>query len=413
MIVPVKKFTAITLIDNERPLIEVLGRLGVIQLKKLDESEFIGFKEIVSEEAKEYESLYEKLHALQAKLNATPRKVESLDFSKVRTPIDKLKNSIKEFEEKTIKLEEKIKSVKEKLKTLNEATPMLQILKNQKINPGSIGEFKHIFAKAGVAKTKLLPSLRLRLKPRKEITFREAAISPEETFLYITGLIELKGWIEKLLVGVEFKEFKLPSGIPNEAEEAIKWVDEEAKKLKEELKLLEEEWNPLRQEFEEKVGYLISVVKHGLDVCLAEGYLLRSRLMSVLQGWVPVNKIDGLNVYLDGFNKRVGGSVFYVYDDPLPGEDVPTVMENPKLFKVYEVLTKQYGYPSHEESDPTIIGTILWITMFGVMFPDFGQGLIILGLGLLFGFVLKRNVMGLNFAKLGKLMIGLGYPRLG
>ncbi len=397
MIVPVKKFTAVTLIDNARKLLDALGRLGVIQLKKLDESEFIGFKEIVSEEAKEYENLYEKLNALKIKLNASPKKPESLDTTKIKPSINELRSSIESFEKRTIALEEKIKLIKERLKTLKDAKPILQILKEQKINPEDIGEFKHIFAKAGIAKTKLLPSLRLRLKPRKEITFREASISPEETFLYITGLIELKDWIEKLLAAVEFKEFKLPSGIPNEINGALKWIDEETKKLEEDLQKLKEELNNLE-----------AVVRYGLDVCLAEGNLLRSRLMCVLQGWVPVNKINDLNLYLDDFNKRVGGSVFYVYEEPLPGEEVPTVMENPKLFKAYEVLTRQYGYPSHEETDPTIISTILWVTMFGVMFPDFGQGLVILGLGLLFSFVLKRNIMGLNFARLGRLMIGLG-----
>ncbi|MEM2473855.1 MAG: V-type ATPase 116kDa subunit family protein, partial [Candidatus Bathyarchaeia archaeon] len=381
MIIPVKKFTAVTLTENTRKLLDVLGKLGVIQLRKLDESEFIGFKEIVSEEAKEYENLYEKLNSLKIKLNASPKKPESLETTKIKPSIRELKELIENFEKRTVNLEEKIKSIKEQLKTLNNSKPILEILKNQKINPGDIGEFKHIFAKAGIAKTKLLSSLRLRVKPRKEVTFRETAISPEETFLYITGLIELKDWIEKLLTAVEFKEFKLPSGIPNEINEAVKWVDEETKKLEDKLKSLEEEWDSLKQEFEEKAGYLEVAVKYGLDVCLAEGNLLRSRLMSVLQGWVPINKINDLNVYLDGFNREVGGSVFYVYDDPLPNEEVPTVMENPKLFKVYEVLTRQYGYPSHEESDPTIISTILWVTMFGVMFPDFGQGLIILGLG--------------------------------
>jgi vacuolar-type H+-ATPase subunit I/STV1 len=189
MIVPVKKFTAVTLADNARKLIDTLGRLGVIQLKKLDESEFVGFKEIVSEEAKEYENLYEKLNSLKNKLNASLKKPETIEFTKIKPSLEELKSSIEAFEKRIVELEEKIKSVKEQLKTLNESKPILQILKNQKINPGDIGEFKHIFAKAGIAKTKLLPSLRLRLKPRKEITFREAAVSPEETFLYITGLI--------------------------------------------------------------------------------------------------------------------------------------------------------------------------------------------------------------------------------
>ncbi|MEM1587776.1 MAG: V-type ATPase 116kDa subunit family protein, partial [Candidatus Bathyarchaeia archaeon] len=455
MIIPVKKITVITLTENEKNLLTYLGKLGVIQLKKLNEKEFMGFKEASSKELQKYALLYNRLQTLKTiiekpeeinklkdrlkelpseKIEETPSPIakEPLETEKSKsfkekisvggpalpywprktivkkqlevsrekesTPeqaLNSISLSLKELEEKVSYLEERIKTTIEKLILIRDAKPFIQILKEQKINPENIGEFNHIFAKAGIAKTKFVPFLKHVFNKYRSITFKEVNLSPNETFLYIAGLKEFKPYVEELLSSIEFNEFKLPPGLPGEPEKDLVWIDEETKKLEEEIQKLKEE-----------VKDLEVAVKYGLDVCLAEGNLLRSRLMSVLQGWVPINKINDLNVYLDGFNREVGGSVFYVYDDPLPNEEVPTVMENPKLFKVYEVLTRQYGYPSHEESDPTIISTILWVTMFGVMFPDFGQGLIILGLGLLFGFILKRSIMGLNFAKLGKLMIG-------
>jgi V/A-type H+-transporting ATPase subunit I len=46
--------------------------------------------------------------------------------------------------------------------------------------------------------------------------------------------------------------------------------------------------------------------------------------------------------------------------------------------------------------------------MFGMMFPDFGQGIVILLLGVIFAYVIKKPVVGMNMAKIGRLMIGLG-----
>ena len=463
MIIPVKKITIITLIDNEKNLLTHLGKLGVIQLKKLNEKEFMGFTETSSNELREYELLYDHLCNLKMlieepeKLNKPKEcfkeklifdqteeesqvdtkgsiyevvKPKTLSREKVsiggpalpywprKTIIKKqfespkttekvanqtleASSSLDELKRKVSYLEKKVKTTVEKLKLFREAKPILQILNTQKIEPEHIGEFDHVFAKAGITKAKFIPLLNSILKRYKSITFKEAILSRDDIFLYIVGLKEFKPYIEELLSSIEFNEFKLPQGLPGELEKDLVVVDEEIKKLEGELQKLKEELSNLEV-----------VVRYGLDVCLAEGNLLRSRLMVVLQGWVPINKIEALNSYLDGFNRMVGGSVFYVYEEPLPNEDVPTVMENPKLFKAYEVLTRQYGYPSHEESDPTIVSTILWVTMFGIMFPDFGQGLIILGLGLIFGFVLKRNVMGLNFVKLGKLMIGLGFSAI-
>lgn len=406
MIVPVKKLTVITLSDNEGKLLDALGRLGVVQLRKLDETEFVGFKEAASEEIREYESLYERLRSLQGKLGVTPRGARRLD--KVKAPIGELRASIEEFEKKVAALEGKLEEAKERLKALEDAKPTLQILKEQKVNPGDIGEFKHIFAKAGIAKAQLMPSLRLRLKARKDVTFREAAISPKETFVYVAGLVELKPWIEKLLATVEFKEFKLPQGMPGKVDEAIRWVEEETIRLREEIKGLEGEWESLRREFAAKAGSLEAAVTYSLDISLAQSHLLRSKMMTILQGWVPEDRMKDLSAFLERLNKDVGGSIAFSYEEPLPDEEVPTVMKNPKLFRAYETLTRQYGYPDPKESDPTVISTILWITMFGIMFPDFGEGLVILGLGVLFAYVLKKPLMGINFARLGRLMIGLG-----
>jgi V/A-type H+-transporting ATPase subunit I len=83
-------------------------------------------------------------------------------------------------------------------------------------------------------------------------------------------------------------------------------------------------------------------------------------------------------------------------------------MKNPRLFKAYELLTRQFGHPDPREIDPTPISTILWIAMFGIMFPDVGQGIVIFLLGFIFVYKLKKPVVGMNMSKIGRLIMGLG-----
>ncbi|HID16989.1 TPA: hypothetical protein EYP26_01695, partial [Candidatus Bathyarchaeota archaeon] len=132
MIVPVKKLTVITLSNNERRLLDALGRLGVVQLRKLDEAEFVGFKEAAPEEIREYEDLYERLRSLQEKLGVTPEKVGGLEFDKIKALSEELRASIEEFEKRAAALEGKLNESRERLKALEEAKPALQILKEQK-----------------------------------------------------------------------------------------------------------------------------------------------------------------------------------------------------------------------------------------------------------------------------------------
>ncbi len=402
MIVPMKKLTAVTLIENESELLESLGWLGVIQLQRLDDSEFVSFRAVTVEELRKCEIICELLRSVERKLGVSPKgiKKEHLEFDDSRKAIKDLRaraSQIEEFEKKVVFLDEQVDATISRLNELKEAKPALRILQKHKVNPKDLGDFSNIFVKAGVAKSKLMPFLRFRLKSGEFVTFREATISPNETFIHITGLMELKPWINRLLASVEFREFKLPKELTGEIDKDVKWVDDEIKELEKKIERLKQDLR-LTQ----------AVSECSRNICSARSYLLKSKSMIMLQGWIPEDRIKGLDASFKKLNEELGGTIHFSYEDPLPDEEAPTVMKNPKLFGAYEVLTRQFGCPDRKESDPTIISTFLWITMFGIMFPDFGQGLAILGLGLAFTYLIKRPLMGMNFSKLGRLMIGLG-----
>ena len=56
----------------------------------------------------------------------------------------------------------------------------------------------------------------------------------------------------------------------------------------------------------------------------------------------------------------------------------PTKLNNPKLFKPFEMFLKMYGMPAYSEFDPTILIGLTYAFLFGFMFGDAGQGLILL-----------------------------------
>lgn len=406
MIVPVKKVTVITLADNERLLLEELGRLGVIQLRKLTEDEYIGFKEERAEEERVYDQLYERLRMLRGKLSDG-----AIQVIQEIVPPEKVEEVVKDFESKVASLEENIREAKDRLNELERAKPILKAMEELEVNPGDIGGFRHIFGKIGVIKAETLQALERRFKLRRDIAYKAAPIpgSEDELLIYVTGLVELKAQIEKTLsTTVGFEEFKPPKGIPSSIREATKWVEEEIKSEKERLKALEDEWENLKRDFHSKYKALEATIRRLLALAKARTNMLRSEMMVVLQGWVPEDKILSLNTFFENAKRRMGGRLAYSYEEPAPDEEIPTVMRNPKLFRAYEVLTRQYGYPDAREIDPTPISTILWIVMFGMMFPDYGEGLVILLLGVLFAYKLRKPLMGMNMAKIGRLMIGLG-----
>ena len=65
----------------------------------------------------------------------------------------------------------------------------------------------------------------------------------------------------------------------------------------------------------------------------------------------------------------------------------PTKLKNPKIFKPFEMYIKMYGLPDYHEMDPTVFVALTYSFIFGAMFGDFGQGLL-LAVG---GFLLYRK----------------------
>lgn len=70
----------------------------------------------------------------------------------------------------------------------------------------------------------------------------------------------------------------------------------------------------------------------------------------------------------------------------------PTKLKNPKLFKPYEMYIKMYGLPAYNEIDPTIFVALTYAFIFGAMFGDVGQGLVLMIGGFILYKVKKMNL---------------------
>jgi V/A-type H+-transporting ATPase subunit I len=85
---------------------------------------------------------------------------------------------------------------------------------------------------------------------------------------------------------------------------------------------------------------------------------------------------------------------------------VPVSLRNPGLLGAFEQLVNNYARPRYGEIDPTVLMTVTFPLLFGAMFGDIGQGLVLA----LFGGVLAAGrVKALKgMAELGKVVVTCG-----
>lgn len=139
-----------------------------------------------------------------------------------------------------------------------------------------------------------------------------------------------------------------------------------------------------RERLSERVGPLLreilGVYQGYAEIIKAMRLSFSSAQAVVITGWMDVRDkprlLDILHAHcLDRF-------ILTEHRDP----DAPVRLRNLRIFKPFELLVRTMGMPANREVDPTPLTAVTYVLMFGLMFGDLGQGLV-LALG---GYLLKR-----------------------
>jgi V/A-type H+-transporting ATPase subunit I len=93
-------------------------------------------------------------------------------------------------------------------------------------------------------------------------------------------------------------------------------------------------------------------------------------------GWVPESELDALS-------KRLAPAGAAVVEVPRPvWADPPTLLRSVRLARPFRPLVETYGAARYEDIDPTPFAAFAFVFMFGMMFGDAGQGIVLALLGL-------------------------------
>ncbi len=101
---------------------------------------------------------------------------------------------------------------------------------------------------------------------------------------------------------------------------------------------------------------------------------------SVIDGWIPAAKAPLFSDLL----RNEAFVLTSAEECELPLEQVPSLFSQPKALGGFAALMKLYGTTAYGELDPTPIVAVGFTLMFGMMFADLGQGLLLFLLGLWF-----------------------------
>lgn len=136
-----------------------------------------------------------------------------------------------------------------------------------------------------------------------------------------------------------------------------------------------------------------------------------SEHFAYLSMWVPADRVEAIHSMISDMSSAIIGT--YGSSEARSLDRTPTSLRNNRFIRPFETLVLMYDVPNYHELDPTLFFAITYMVLFGSMFGDFGQGLIIFLAGVLM-LRKKKSPFGGLLTRLGisSMIFGFFYDSL-
>jgi len=408
---PMKRFYFAMPTKYEDQVIETLGDLGTVQF--ITDYTINGFKKVDTvEKCEKYVKLQQRMVSVMSTL--PPKTIAKRTFAQVlkesfgrplQMAIEVPEVSLEQIESHVLETEKilddrlgRLEMLRSDLKTLKVLDDNLQILEKHGLKVDTLGDFENIFVKAGFINRTFSAKLD-RYVEGTDVRFVKWPDRREDDFVLIVGPNRDKTHMEETLLRLNFAELTLPKGLPSNAKEALGQNNSSMAKLQHQIDDIENDVRHVCEEFHGKATAFAPVVQRALAIEGARSAFGRTEALSLVHGWIPLEQEESLR---SSVAKSTNGAALLKIEDPTPGERPPVRIDNRGIAGSFELFTKLRGTPQYREIDPTLIVSVLFTIMYGMMFGDIGQGCLLFIIGLIFT-RLQRSFLGIPARAMRKL----------
>ena len=193
--------------------------------------------------------------------------------------------------------------------------------------------------------------------------------------------VEKAGDVSAVLAEHGFSEISVPRGPTGSVAGAISTLESDAKRLEGEKAPLQKKLKDIRAQHEDLILAIDEYVSIQSQKAESPLRFASTENAFVIDGWLPTNQFDLVKKELES---AAGGRVQVEMLNSSEsekfvegGEDIPTKMDNPKVVRPFELITRLFAIPEYKEFDPTPLIFVFFPLMFGLILGDVGYGIII------------------------------------
>lgn len=241
--------------------------------------------------------------------------------------------------------------------------------------------------------------------------------------LLLFYLMKDKEPVERVLKELNFAPHHLTEPVLTRSDEkdtvkdVMRKIEQEIEEKRIRLEDLDKEGRRLSGN-SERLMFIHDILLNEKRKALTSGLLGETERIFYLDGWVRSSDIEKIKSKLEPYSDVIE----LYFRAPLPEEDPPVVLENPKPGKPFELITKLYGLPQRGSFDPTLPLAPFFFLFVGLCVSEAGYGLLVALLSFLYiqfakpkgglrQFLKLLGFLGVSTVILGTLVGGwFGFP---
>lgn len=388
MVVADLKIGSVILPRSESPL--VVSRLAEFEwFHKIETENDIVTPEIddlLLRAQKSYQAIDDVVKGLQIPLQVgimevlfkgTVIKKKHYELDEMQTMVEDLEKKIPSIVDGPAKLLEEMSSTERSLDEYSTLKETLDVVKKLNVDVGGFGFMKYFYTNLFVINTSEFEEVNRTLEG--VTVYKYELDSKDKLALIVISGIEDTDKVLKVFRGFNANPFVIPAGLPQVPAQAYSQIESRLAELTKKEKELAKQIAKTKVAIRRDILALHEgsfVAKEVLETLRKPGGTKR---FAVIQGYIPENME---NKFKDVTKQWM--SVVEDIKEPKMAQNRPTLFQNKRWVRTFEVITQSQGIPRRGEADPTPMISLMWPIFYGIMFADLGHGLLLMCLGLLF-----------------------------
>ncbi|MGC8786630.1 MAG: V-type ATP synthase subunit I [Anaerolineae bacterium] len=318
--------------------------------------------------------------------------------------VETLEPLIERLEKESHKLTEELAEDQKKLEQLQRYLYQLEPIAEVEIEIGAMRNLRYLFAMLGIMPVENIERLETSLVhiPSLLLPLRELG---QRAVVLLLGMQRDSEMLQRAARSAYLNPLRLPEAYQGTPAQVIQAIHADMERIQQHMVERKAVITELHDARSRQLQTLLARVRASRIMADAIAHCGHVHDTYIVTGWVPTHRLDQVIRQLRGVSREILIEVRQPKRHA-GAQDVPISLDNPGFLRAFQGLVTNYGWPNYGEIDPTLLISLTFPLLFGIMFGDVGHGLL---LALLGGLLVSRKVRALQgLADLGPLVLLCG-----